>query len=165
MIAISPAMTEAIDRFAEERLGIPTVQLMGRAGLAVAERVCASTKAGGRVLILAGGGNNGGDGYAAAIILQERGYRVAVCDVLARGQRSEAGRHFLDAYKEAVGLPLSLQEAEAWPHDCLVDAILGTGAKLPLAESLYSISAFIRKSSAYKIAVDLPLGVDRKSVG
>lgn len=163
MIAISPAMTEAIDRFAEAHLGIPTVQLMERAGLAVAERVCASTKAGGRVLILAGGGNNGGDGYAAAIILQERGYRVAVCDVFSRGQRSEAGRHFLDAYREAVGLPLSLSEAAAWPHDCLVDAVLGTGAKLPLADALRPVSAFIKKSAAYKIAVDLPLGADAES--
>ena len=163
MIATSPAMTEVIDRFAEESLGIPTVCLMERAGLAVADRVCECTPRGGRVLILAGGGNNGGDGYAAAIILAARGYRVAVADVLARGQRSEAGRHFLNEYEKTIGAPLTLGEAGAWPHDCLVDAILGTGAKLPLAEALHPAAALIRKSTAYKLAVDLPLGTDAES--
>ena len=160
MIAISPKMTERIDRFAEESLGIPTVQLMERAGLAVAERVASRIKVGGRVLILAGGGNNGGDGYAAALILNGRGYRVAVCDVLSRAQRSEAGQHFLAEYKRLIGEPITLAEAEGWEHDVLVDAILGTGAKLPLAEALYPAAALIKKSRAYKLAVDLPLGVD-----
>ena len=160
MIAISPKMTEGIDRFAEEQLGIPTKLLMERAGLAVAKRVAERIPVGGRVLILAGGGNNGGDGYAAAIALAERGYCAIVCDVLLRGQRSEAGRHFLAAYKRAVGEPISLDEAEKWPHDCLVDAILGTGAHMPLSEALYPAAALIKRSSAYKIAVDLPLGAD-----
>lgn len=160
MIAISPTMTERIDRFAEDALGMPIRQLMERAGHAIADRVAKSTPEGGRVLILAGGGNNGGDGYAAAIILANRGFRAVVCDVLRRGQRGEAGRHFLAEYKKTVGEPLSLAEAEGWEHDCLVDAILGTGAHLPIAEVLYPAAALIKKSRAYKLAVDLPLGVD-----
>ena len=160
MIAISPTMTEVIDRFAEISLGIPTVRLMERAGLAVADHVADVCPEGGRVLILAGGGNNGGDGYAAAVILAARGYRAVVCDVLSRSQRSEAGRHFLAEYKKTVGEPLTLSQAAAWPHDCLVDAVLGTGATLPLSEALYPVAALIRESTAYKLAVDLPLGVD-----
>ena len=160
MIAISPKMTEAIDRFAEISLGIPTVRLMERAGLAVADHVADFCPEGGRVLVLAGGGNNGGDGYAAALILAARGYRTVVCDVLSRGQRSEAGRHFLAEYKKTIGEPITLEEAFAWPHDCLVDAVLGTGGALPLSEALYPAAALITKSSAYKLAVDLPLGVD-----
>ena len=160
MLAISPSMTETIDRFAEEQLGIPTVCLMERAGLAVCEHTAALIPTGGRVLILAGGGNNGGDGYAAALALKARGYCVAVCDVLSRGQRSEAGLHFLREYEKTVGKPLSLSEAAAWSHDCLVDAILGTGARLPLAEALYPVAELIDKSRAKKLAVDLPLGVD-----
>ena len=160
MIAISPEMTEKIDRFAEDTLGIPTRHLMERAGLAVADRVAEATKKGGRVLILAGGGNNGGDGYAAALALTARGYKTAVCDVLLRGQRSEAGQYFLAEYKKALGEPLTLTEAEEWGHDCLVDAILGTGAHLPLADALFPAAELIKGTPAYKLAVDLPLGVD-----
>ena len=163
MIAISPKMTEVIDRFAEASLGIPTVRLMERAGLAVADHVAAVCPEGGRVLVLAGGGNNGGDGYAAALILAARGYRAVVCDVLSRGQRSEAGRHFLTEYERTIGTPITLEAAAAWPHDCLVDAILGTGATLPLSEALYPAAALIESSPAYKLAVDLPLGIDAES--
>lgn len=191
MIAISPALTQTIDATAEEALGIPTVELMRRAGLAVAQEA-AKHAVGSGVLILAGCGNNGGDGYAAACALIRSGYRVAVIDVTGRGQRSPAGQHFLREYRRldaervrrateaidrdlikgrlsredrnaralALKNPETLEEARGFRHACLVDAILGTGALLPVSEALLPAAALIRESTAYKLAVDLPLGVD-----
>lgn len=160
MLAISPALVPEIDRYATEVLGIPVSALMGRAGEAVAEAAARHLTPGGCALILAGGGNNGGDGYAAALALLRLGHRAVVADVLGRGQSGEAGRAYLAAYREAVGEPLTLREAEGLSHEVLVDAVLGTGARLPLGEAFAPLSALIRASRAYKIAIDLPLGAD-----
>lgn len=160
MIAISPALVPEIDRYAAEVLGIPVATLMGRAGEAVARAAARHLAPGGCALILAGGGNNGGDGYAAALALLRLGHRAVVADVTGRGQSGEAGRAYLAAYRETVGEPLTLGEAEGVPHEVLIDAVLGTGARLPLGEAFAPISALIRASRAYKIAIDLPLGAD-----
>ena len=160
MIAISPKLVPEIDRFATDALGIPVATLMERAGEAVASAAARHLTPGGCALILAGGGNNGGDGYAAALALLRLGHRAVVADVMGRGQSGEAGRAMLAAYRRAVGEPLTLEEAEGVPHEVLIDAVLGTGARLPLGEELLPVSRLIRASHAYKIAVDLPLGAD-----
>src|SRR3974390_2865984 len=58
--------------------GIPGIELMERAGRAVADAVAARHAVRERVLVIAGLGNNGGDGFVAARILAERGYCVRV---------------------------------------------------------------------------------------
>ncbi len=190
MIAISPATVKKIDNYASDTLKIPVTLLMGRAGDAVAEAARRYLPRGGTVLILCGGGNNGGDGYAAALALRRMGYEAFAADVLGEGQRSKAGEHFLERYcqkelerllKKAEGKmknateemkarlekeakdgarPLTLAEAAAMPHDLLIDAVLGTGARLPLGEGLLPVAELIAASSARKIAIDLPLGTD-----
>ena len=191
MIAVSPTMTKTIDETAELQLGIPTVELMRRAGLAVAQAAAPHT-VGGAALILAGCGNNGGDGYAAACALMRSGFRAVVIDVTGRGQRTPAGQHFMREYLRmdaerirratepldaavaerkitleeraariaALKNPETMTEASTFCHTCLIDAILGTGATLPVSEALHPAAELLAKSTAYKIAVDLPLGVD-----
>ena len=160
MIAIAPETVSAIDRYAEDILHIPVYRLMKQAGHALALSVRAALPKGGTVLFLCGGGNNGGDGYAAAVELLRSGIRAIAADVTGRGQASEAGRAFLEEYRKEAGDPLDREAAIHRDADVLVDAILGTGARLPLGEELAGISAFIRAHRAYKIAADLPLGVD-----
>src|SRR5271167_2046941 len=58
--------------------GAPGIQLMERAGSAIADTVMARERAGSRVIVVAGPGNNGGDGFVAARLLAERGYAVEV---------------------------------------------------------------------------------------
>ena len=57
--------------------GTPGLELMERAGTAVADAVCARF-ARQAALVLCGPGNNGGDGYVAARVLKERGWPVEV---------------------------------------------------------------------------------------
>lgn len=167
MIAISPATVCKIDEYARDVLRIPVRTLMGRAGDAVAEAARRHLPLGGTALILCGGGNNGGDGYAAAARLLSLGYRAVAVDVLGRGQASEAGAYYLEQYREQCRRlkherlsPLTLAEAAVLPHDVLIDAVLGTGARLPLSEELLPAAKLISASAAYKIAIDLPLGTD-----
>ena len=76
--------------------GMPGIDLMERAGRAVADAVVARHAAGSRVTVVAGPGNNGGDGFVAARLLAERGYRVTVMLVgdlcAAQGRRSAGGQ-------------------------------------------------------------------------
>src|SRR5215468_7816308 len=56
--------------------GTPGIELMERAGLAVADQAARLTRSGGRIVILCGPGGNGGDGFVAGRLLANRGYAV-----------------------------------------------------------------------------------------
>lgn len=163
MPEISPTLTSRLDAFAEASLGLSVTTLMERAGRAVASAVMRHIPKGGRVLIFCGGGNNGGDGYAAALLLRGDGYAALAVDALGAGQRTEAGQHFLTEYRRTVGEPLTLAEAETTEADCTVDALLGTGARLPLSPELSAVGEVMRSKRCPRIAVDLPLGVDAEA--
>lgn len=160
MLAVSPALISEIDAFAATSAGIPAHVLMRRAGDAVAALARTMLPARGTALILCGSGNNGGDGYAAAVRLARDGYRALCVDVMGAGQRSEAGRCMLAQYRSEVGEPLSLADAGVQSADLLVDAVLGTGAHLPLDARLLPVARFLNSRSERKLAIDLPLGVD-----
>src|SRR5690349_25112247 len=75
----------ASDRWAIEEQGVPSIDLMERAGAGLA-RLTADTAGDGPVRVVVGKGNNGGDGLVVARLLREEGRRV---DVLATGDMSE----------------------------------------------------------------------------
>ena len=165
MLLAAPDMIPKIDRYAEDKLGISTRELMRRAGEAVANAVSSLIDKGARVLIFAGKGNNGGDGYAAAQLLMAD-YDVSVYDVFAAGQRSDAGRFFRDSYLADGGriFPLELNGdilVSIDSADCVVDAVFGTGfvGEYP-KEAIWLAKALAHAHSPKKIALDVPLGVD-----
>lgn len=58
--------------------GTSLLELMKRAGRALADYALASVPAKAKVVVLAGSGNNGGDGWVAARILADAGHEVVV---------------------------------------------------------------------------------------
>ena len=154
-----------IDKFAEAELGIPTLELMRRAGESVARVVREHVATGSEVIVLAGKGNNGGDGYAAAIELLSD-YRVLVYDVFSAGQSSCAGKHFLERFMELGGeienyTPTVKNLARIKNTDCIIDAVFGTGFHGKMPDFVTEIAIAVCESvTAKKFAIDVPLGVN-----
>ncbi len=120
---------------------------MDRAGAALAQaiqqRIAVQGK---RILVLAGPGNNGGDGLVAAKQLREAGADVACYLLTARDDaRVAAARDagaFVGSLPDDRGLRvLRLRSAGA---DVIVDALFGTGARLPLAAEAQKLINAVR---------------------
>jgi NAD(P)H-hydrate epimerase len=77
MKVVTAAEMREIDRVTIEKLGLPALVLMERAGVAVAAKA-RELSSGRKVVLLCGGGNNGGDGLVAARDLFNKGYHVKV---------------------------------------------------------------------------------------
>lgn len=140
--------------------GTPGIELMDRAGFAVADAVAGRQRLGSRVLVVAGPGNNGGDGFIAAQVLRERGYPVRLMLLGERdrltGDAAEAARRFRGAIEPADAAAV---------RDCevIVDALFGAGLARPLDGMAAALVEAINGSSATVVAVDLPSGVNGDS--
>ncbi len=149
----------AIDRWATEERGVPSLDLMERAGAGVA-RALERLHPDGPVTVVCGGGNNGGDGLVVARLLREAGREVTVgCASSPADLRGDALANFErlpgDAPLDLAGGMDALGGASV-----IVDALLGTGfAGEPRGTVAEAIDA-IESCSAPVISVDVPSGVD-----
>jgi NAD(P)H-hydrate epimerase len=144
-------------------LGVPVEELMENAGRAVAEELSERVElAGKRVLVLCGSGNNGGDGFVAARYLAEMGARVSV--MLAREPKSSAAKRNLAKLRK-LGVKVKRLRKQRFDADIIVDALLGTGIKGEVREPYRSIIEEINRSSAFKVSVDVPSGLNEAGEG
>lgn len=148
--------TAAEMRAVEEAYPGATLELMERAGAAVAEAVVRAWPDARRIAVWCGRGANGGDGLVAARELRTAG-REAFVRLLApesalRGDAAEELRRAKDANVVFV--------EEAAPADLIVDALFGTGFRgKPRAEAARHIEE-LNESGSPVLAVDVPSGVD-----
>jgi len=137
--------------------GTPGIELMERAGRAVAERVAKRCSPGSRVVVVCGPGNNGGDGFVAARLLRERSYIVRLILLGAReklkGDAAKAARAWMGEV-EAFS-PEALADA-----DVVIDALFGAGLARDLDGEAKAAVEAINASGKMTIAVDLPSGID-----
>ncbi|HEY7724517.1 MAG TPA: NAD(P)H-hydrate dehydratase [Anaeromyxobacteraceae bacterium] len=164
MRLVGAAEMRAIDEAAIAGLGIPGMELMERAGAAVA-RAAAELAPRGRVVACCGAGNNGGDGWVAARILWQAGRDVVACALVPReALRGDALRAREAA--ERAGVPVRAlaraEEVEAQAGDVVVDAVFGTGLSRPpegLAAAVIDRVAALRRDGARVLSVDVPSGL------
>ena len=147
----------AIDAWAIEAVGIPSLDLMERAGAGLADLVAQRTPDG-RIAVVCGRGNNGGDGLVAARFLRTGGREV---DVLLTADADELTGDPAENLRRLPGPapePFSARRLEGTRG--VVDALLGTGFSGTPREPLAGAIAAINASGADVVAADVPSGVD-----
>jgi hydroxyethylthiazole kinase-like uncharacterized protein yjeF len=139
--------------------GIAGIELMERAGRAVADAVAAHYPRGQRVTVVAGPGNNGGDGFVAARHLAEQGYRVTVMFLgevsRLKGDAALAAKRWHGGVTADPGF---LATAEV-----LVDALFGAGLDRPLEGAPRAVIETMNALTTPIVAVDLPSGINGNS--
>src|ERR687891_2317079 len=147
----------AVDAWAIDEQGVPSLDLMERAGLGLA-RVTAATARPGPVRVVVGKGNNGGDGLVVARLLREDGHEVDVLSAADLGDLRGDARENLDRLPGALPEPFAPQRLEG--SGVVVDALLGTGFEGSPREPLASAIAAINAQAAPVVACDMPSGVN-----
>jgi NAD(P)H-hydrate epimerase len=147
----------ATDAWAIEQKGIPSLELMERAGEGLA-RVIGEHVPAGRIAVVCGKGNNGGDGLVAARLLRQAGREVDVLLVWPAQWLTE----------DAQAMLARLPGPEPHPYEAthlarahgIVDALLGTGATGAPKDPVAGVIAEINAVRGKVIAADVPSGVD-----
>lgn len=164
---VSPTQMQALDRYAIETLGIPSLALMENAGRAVADAARARVNAGGDVVVCCGRGNNGGDGMVVARHLSSRGTAVHVFLVGdSRALRGDAKVQYDILQRMAIPVapvtdtPSVIRlGAGLAPCDLIIDALLGTGLRGPVSDRMREVIEAVNAAPAPVIAVDIPSGL------
>jgi hydroxyethylthiazole kinase-like uncharacterized protein yjeF len=147
----------ATDRWAIEERGIPSLELMERAGRGLAEAV-AQLVPEGPLAVVCGPGNNGGDGYVAARLLREAGRDVRVLALVHPEKLRGDARASVERLPGAPPEPFAAGRLDGARG--AVDALLGTGfTGEPRPEAAAAIAA-LNGCAAPVVAVDVPSGVD-----
>ena len=152
---------QRIDAYSIETVGIPGIVLMERAALAMEEEIVCRFPSPVSVTVIAERGNNGGDGLALGRLLLARGYTVSFYEIGGVRHASESyqtqrkilenlGVHFLEKLPD--------KDSDIW-----VDAVFGVGLKRDVAGIQWEVLEEVNTRSGFKIAVDVPSGVDASS--
>ena len=144
-----------LDRWAIERQGVPSLELMEAAGAATARAVWEIARSA-RVHVVCGKGNNGGDGLVAARRLAETGYDVEVLFLWPPNELSEDAKANLAPF-EGRSRHVDSSEIRGAVADSgvVVDAIFGTGfSGAPRAPADAAIEA-INAADAPVVAADM----------
>jgi len=134
---------------ASDAAGYSYAAMMEKAGRAVAEAIIARREVRDRrVLVLVGPGNNGGDGLVAARYLAEAGARVAC--YLSRPRDPAEDENFRLVQERGLAIVLASEDGKrdmlqqlALEANVVVDALLGTGARLPLRGTLAKMLSLV----------------------
>lgn len=165
-VVVNSAQMKACDQRTIEYYQMPSMVLMERAALAVAEEIMEGQYERGCIGIFCSVGNNGGDGLAVARLLHQKNYPVRV---LMLGKREKA--------TEQTTLQLQILEKYQipvhWLSDTditdknvcsnftlLVDALFGVGLSRGITGSYAAVIQQMNESGIPILAVDMPSGID-----
>ena len=167
----SSQQVRGADQYAVDTLGIPSIVLMENAARSIFDEImnCGFDFANKQVGIVCGKGNNGGDGFALARHFLINDFDVQIISIGSeKDLKGDALTNFSITRRMLKNYPSSQMrfyksaKSLASLNDCgiIVDAILGTGSHGELADPYKSIIEYLNKLDAFKVAVDLPTGLD-----
>ncbi len=157
---LTGAEAKAVDRYSIENVGIPSVVLMERAALAVAEAVMREEGKDSRIVIAAGCGNNGADALAIARILYQKGYERL--DVIYAGNPDNATEEWKLQYQilKRLGLyPNAYEPRCVGKCEAAVDGLFGIGLSRSINGSFADFIEELNHSGARIYAVDISSGI------
>ena len=135
--------------------GVPGVELMHNAGMAVVREIERRWPPR-RIVVLCGPGNNGGDGFVVATALKALGWPVRVALLgISSALRGDAAHHAArwDGDIEVLDAAV-IRDAEL-----VVDAIFGSGLSRPLDANVIRTLQHIVQRDVPMVAIDVPSGV------
>jgi hydroxyethylthiazole kinase-like uncharacterized protein yjeF len=125
----------------------------------------------GEIIFLIGKGNNGGTGLAVArhlvsmgfearafVLFDEKSHSAEVKDQLQISKAYGVRISFID---EMQGLEAYFQQNNS--PKIIIDAIFGTGVRLPLSNFIYDVIHFVNQEKSFTISLDIPTGVEGDS--
>lgn len=139
-------------------------QLMENAGQGAAADILKRHPTAGHVLVVCGKGNNGGDGLVIARVLQQSGWKADIVFVLGDNvsELSALNRSRLHGLPGIEFIEPSELEGrlKKFSYNLLIEGIFGTGFNGILPESVASICRLLNLSDGFKIALDIPTGLN-----
>lgn len=123
-----------------------------------------------RVLVVAGSGNNGGDGWALARRLNGDMIAGNLCSVTVFevvAPKSQACVRQAER-AQAAGVPIIrnfLRTDFIKSYHVIVDCLFGSGFYGALSEQAEKLICALNKADCFKIACDIPSGIDSKGCG
>ena len=172
MRVVTASEMREIDRRAIEEHGVPSLDLMERAGAGAAQVIAFhGLQKNQKVVVLCGKGNNGGDGFVAARYLREWGADVTCWVIGERDEMtSDALRNLVTAEDAGVRVrpyrPDDSDEdvvAELGDAKVAVDALLGTGATGRLRDPIKRLTRLLNAASTRVYSLDMPTGMNADS--
>jgi hydroxyethylthiazole kinase-like uncharacterized protein yjeF len=140
--------------------GTPGIELMERAGGAVARAAVMAADGGRRIAVVCGPGNNGGDGFVAARLIREQGFDVRL---LLVGERGRLKGDAAIAASRWSGTADPFGDGALSESDLIVDALFGAGLSRNLSGEAKRAVEAINAAGLPVVAVDLPSGIDGMS--
>ncbi|MDO6518223.1 NAD(P)H-hydrate epimerase [Zobellia uliginosa] len=144
-----------MDYWAVEKYKLSIELMMENAGLQLARLVAKKATKNSVVTIGVGNGNNGGGGLVAARRLAAWGFKVyldVVVPITKELPKVQLERALLFGAEE--GIP---ETTDIW-----VDAYLGFSQRLPLSDAFPKRIGLANASSAFRIALDIPIGISKE---
>jgi len=161
------------DRYAQVKLGVPSIILMENAGRSTAEVALKMLGKKKRVLVVCGVGNNGGDGFVAARHLANAGKKVAIYIVGDLAKLKDDPRINLDILRNLrlkASVPFGNEKGTEnfilrFPSllskaDLIIDAVFGIGIKSKVRSPMSEVIESMNKTGKPILAVDVPSGLD-----
>ena len=149
----------AVDSWAIEERGVPSLDLMETAGEAVA-RVAAELAGSGRIAVACGKGNNGGDGLVAARLLAGTGFEVETLLLWPASELSGDAKANLDRLDGAREVEAGELGAALEGATVIVDAIFGTGFSGEPRDPAASAIEAINDAPGLVVSADIASGVN-----
>lgn len=149
---------QAIDAYSIHNIGIPGMVLMEKASMALFEEVVKRIHCHSRSLIVVEKGNNGGDGLALGRLMKEAGYDVTIYEV---GGIQRASESYLAQREILTKMGISVEtNMPVGAYDVIIDGIFGVGLTREVTGIQKEVIEYLNKQEAYRIAIDVPSGVD-----